>query len=162
MYNTILTNITQAYRESQLQNQAQCKELAERRAAQAQSSKVTQAAGKDGSGSGKPRDPPPPPELVDVAKKVGGLGREYAVLISLWLLASYWPYVTHEHLDVDPYNPVQQYPGFGDGTVRTHSLRGQEALADPVLQNAVITELHDFAGPLSIHLSNTWFQKRVC
>ena len=133
MYNTILTNITQAYRESQLQNQVQCEELAERHTAQVQSSKVTQAAGKDSGGCGKPRDPPPPPELVDVAKKVGGLSHEYAVLISLWLPASYWPYVTYECPDINLYNPVQRYPGFSDGTVHACSLHGQEALADLVL-----------------------------
>ena len=86
---------------------------------------------------------------------------KYAILISLWLLVLHWPFITHKHPDIDLYDLAQWYPGFSAGTVHVCSHSVQEALADPVLQNAVIIELHDFTGTLLVHLTSTWFQKKV-
>ncbi|PIL22894.1 hypothetical protein GSI_15590 [Ganoderma sinense ZZ0214-1] len=151
--------VMQAYRDAQLAIRAYAEELKESRAAQAQSSSTAgRAANKQSSGQNS-RDPPPPPELASLAKQIAKRGREYCVLINLWPPVAYWSAVTLQRPNVDPYDPADRYPGSGAGIGRARGTRGQDVAAQ-ALQDAIIAELHDFMGELSVHLTNEWVQKK--
>ncbi|KAI1793748.1 hypothetical protein LXA43DRAFT_1092535 [Ganoderma leucocontextum] len=155
--NATVEQLMNAYRDAQLTIQAYSEE-SERRAAQAQSLMAAPKANEK-KGRGQSRDPPPPPGLASLEKEIAQVAREYSVLISLWPPAAYWAFVTLERPDVDPYDPEQRYPGSGAGAVRVRGTRGRDMVAE-ALQKAVIAELHDFMGKLSVHLTNKWVQHK--